>query len=1621
MGLEGGSNNNEVQIQEINQASNQQIEQNQAEHQRSGEQLEANSTIDNEGERKQIEGKEESTESDDNESSKLDDDDEIKDDPQEQQPQEDVQQLNEQSQLDNDNTIENNASGAEDIGPEPDNEITDSLDDDSSIEDTSDADDDNDSEELEKDSLDNDSDISSSDDGVEMDDDNNEHDSLDNDDKIESDDKPEDDELDNKPESDESDNKPEDEGTDNKPEGDESDNKPEGDESDNKPEGEGTDNKPEGDESDNKPEGDESDNKPEGEGTDNKPEGDESDNKPESEDTDNKPEGEDTDNKPEGDDADDKPEGDESDNKPEGDESDNKPEGDESDNKPEDEGTDNKPEGDESDNKPEGDESDNKPEGEGTDNKPEGDESDNKPESEDTDNKPEGEDTDNKPEGDESDNKPEGEDTDNKPEGEDTDNKSEGEDTDNKPEGNKSEDKPNNEGTDSNPEDGESGDKPNNEGTDGNPEGNESVNKPEGGESDNNPNGETSGETNPENNESNGEAPEKPTKLEDITWEQAMDMMKTPEGKAELMRLNADFRERYEAEMWGMTQEEYQDYKAACAQYEKEKEEKEKNGIELTSESSEAESKADKLLAEFKDRDKKSKDAYMMGASAKELDMLSDQNSSFIKELKDSRAKIKDEIESTWEKLAAMNHDGTKGSNPSKYRELCDKYNSLEKMDKDLDYAITKMDMNNYDISTVRGNEYRNEAKDFDKKDIDKTMASADKILKEGVSDNKSIMDAYKVGEKLEHDVIPSLFGEGRELESRIKAAESKQEAYCKEHNCTPEEAMKKSDGIYAQTENYKNSLIKEKTEVDNKFSEAVEKSTALHDQVPIAGSDCTLKVIDNKNGTVSVERSWDNGGAHKSEHKGRFHNSETSLYMNAVDRKSSITIGETSGNVYAKQFSFQYRGLGFKREGTIGGENTKLKNVAEGGLGNFNFTVGYKQGLDGKASTLSASARASIAELKNTTSLVKKDKEYKAFSAEVSLLKCSGDAKVDSKGNASISGSAHIAGAEAKASVGGVTVAKASVGIGEVKASASTNILEDPSASVTGKKASASIGNNLTLAKAEPDDNGGIKTSTVIDTVKKDVTSFVDGLKDGDININKSTINSVVKDINAVKDIKDGKLGTDISKKPEDVAIGNVGIKETKISDKPADFEAKIVEHSDLSERIGETREFAQDLKTSLEPFAQSKWDNMSFEERAEAIDKLADSVADDLGLENRPDVKYYQSDNPGDFGGYSASENAIYINANNMGDAAETADTIAHESRHCWQHEYAEKSDSPLAQEFRENFDDYVRPEDDYREYKNQPVEQDARNYADEITSNINHHPESEITTADGVDSSNNSASEIRESTEEKGAVFEVKTAIPSDVENKTVDFESKLKSPEEYSTSFEYKVQNSLEQYYKADGGRLTNEQKENLASELKSYYDTAPDTKDVTVPESPKDVTGIYYDKINNRYDVAYDWKDVDTVPETRTMKVLKEGEQFDRVGYPSGRCVGEVNADGSCSTAKQRSTPYHFTKENISDEPSYHRYEALQDFTRDNIEKAIDNSSLYTDEQKAGMHKQVDDYYNKKHEKYGDGDGLAYGEIAPMFEDTTGSTGGGHQYDMPLNMEQLYNIGMIDEIPRSEFK
>ena len=323
MGIEGGSNS-EVQNQEINQANNEQNEINQAEHQRSGEELEGNSTIDNEGERKQIEGKDDATESAEDESSQLDKEDNIEDDPNTEQPPESDNVAPEQ-QLDNQDTIESDPSGADEMG-EDNNETVDSLDNDDEIEDAEDLDDNQDSTEGDiQDSLDAEDSIDSddTDDSVEEDD-NNEQDPLDSEDSIEDD-------------SEESES----------PEGEEDIENPENNEELENSEGEGdTENLEDGEESEN-PEGEED--------TENPEDGEESESPEGEEDTENPEDGEESEN-PEGEEDTENPEDGEESESPEGEEeTENSEDDEESENLEGEEDTENPEDGEESEN-PEGEE-----------------------------------------------------------------------------------------------------------------------------------------------------------------------------------------------------------------------------------------------------------------------------------------------------------------------------------------------------------------------------------------------------------------------------------------------------------------------------------------------------------------------------------------------------------------------------------------------------------------------------------------------------------------------------------------------------------------------------------------------------------------------------------------------------------------------------------------------------------------------------------------------------------------------------------------------------------------------------------------------------------------------------------------------------------------------------------------------------------------------------------------------------------------------------------------------------------------------------------------------------------------------------------------------------------------
>ena len=217
----------------------------------------------------------------------------------------------------------------------------------------------------------------------------------------------------------------------------------------------------------------------------------------------------------------------------------------------------------------------------------------------------------------------------------------------------------------------------------------------------------------------------------------------------------------------------------------------------------------------------------------------------------------------------------------------------------------------------------------------------------------------------------------------------------------------------------------------------------------------------------------------------------------------------------------------------------------------------------------------------------------------------------------------------------------------------------------------------------------------------------------------------------------------------------------------------SRISEVNDGTDVPGETNYFIDEAKASevLSPFKQGNWEQLTIQEQKQAVEKLADYNAEILGVEDKPRIIYYNAEDPCDFGGYSAKQNAIYINEYNMHDAAETADTISHEYRHKYQHEGAEKLETERDLEFKDGFDNYIRAEDDYQGYKEQLVEADARAYAQSVKDKISSYSEtiSENINLNGKQGS--LGAEYAKLNPEKGAVFE-KVAVdelPDDFEQK------------------------------------------------------------------------------------------------------------------------------------------------------------------------------------------------------------------------------------------------------------
>jgi len=205
-------------------------------------------------------------------------------------------------------------------------------------------------------------------------------------------------------------------------------------------------------------------------------------------------------------------------------------------------------------------------------------------------------------------------------------------------------------------------------------------------------------------------------------------------------------------------------------------------------------------------------------------------------------------------------------------------------------------------------------------------------------------------------------------------------------------------------------------------------------------------------------------------------------------------------------------------------------------------------------------------------------------------------------------------------------------------------------------------------------------------------------------------------------------------------------------------------------------------------------------------------------------------------------------------------------------------------------------------------------------------------------------------------------------------------------------------------------LSPEKKEKLVNELKQEYDKTPleDRGDTFVPESADyikdDAIGRTESADGTDYWINYDWPENDGFKTEngvvdKTEATIQKGDVIDRVGHNYGRFTSPV-VDGKADSVGSRALPYHFTQGNIENEPSYHQFRATDDIVPQNIQDKIDD--VTDDEKRASLQSEFDRSKGKTYE----------GEIGHAF---TESDGGGTQYHMPMSVQSLIDLGLLEEI------
>lgn len=147
-------------------------------------------------------------------------------------------------------------------------------------------------------------------------------------------------------------------------------------------------------------------------------------------------------------------------------------------------------------------------------------------------------------------------------------------------------------------------------------------------------------------------------------------------------------------------------------------------------------------------------------------------------------------------------------------------------------------------------------------------------------------------------------------------------------------------------------------------------------------------------------------------------------------------------------------------------------------------------------------------------------------------------------------------------------------------------------------------------------------------------------------------------------------------------------------------------------------------DFLSDVEDLRHENWCKLDVYERRELLQGIENKVAE---IEHRePCLLKFSQMEERNYGAFSPTSkditlNSIYVESNDFCDYVEIIDTLIHEGRHAYQdynveiREVHRNGDETLAWSY--NIDHYISPDWDFQAYSEQPIEQDADNFAKNV----------------------------------------------------------------------------------------------------------------------------------------------------------------------------------------------------------------------------------------------------------------------------------------------------------------